>query len=342
MQYTCASASRAGSSTGITHTAASAASSEGSRISRANTSLPVFGGKKVEPAHYEPGNEQAEGNDTEEDEEERDKRKNTMDIEERRMQLEADQWATDVEPKQVRCRGCLRWIKLDQRSMYYRGLWDKHRDLCRGIKRLKGELIPKRKRRSKAAIALARENERGPLIQQQSKGPSTSRYVGPQDTAVRREGTSTSPAKMGDMETSPQMATSALAEEERRSLTRRRTRDTAASTPKRNRTQIHTLPAVSGDGSKVLTAPNARTLVNRNRPSPPSEQYPFAPYTRVEDEPRTGDIPLQLVNNIHSHRTCELTLSLVRRRSHLRAHWISNIIHPCVAVRLPWISEGGG
>ncbi|KAF8064459.1 hypothetical protein FPV67DRAFT_223711 [Lyophyllum atratum] len=84
-----------------------------------------------------------------EDEEECERRKNMMDVEQRRQVLVADAWTQEVEAKQVRCRGCTRWIKLDQRSEYYPGLWDKHRDLCRAIKRMKGEHIPKRTRISK-------------------------------------------------------------------------------------------------------------------------------------------------------------------------------------------------
>lgn len=73
----------------------------------------------------------------------REHRRNIMDMELRRALLEADAWALAVEPKRICCRGCARWIKLDARSMYYRGLWDKHRDLCRAIKRLRGEPVPK-------------------------------------------------------------------------------------------------------------------------------------------------------------------------------------------------------
>lgn len=71
------------------------------------------------------------------------RRKNVMDTEERRRRLEADPWTLEVLPKLVKCRGCLRWIKLDQRSMYYGGLWNKHRDHCRCIRQIKGEQIPK-------------------------------------------------------------------------------------------------------------------------------------------------------------------------------------------------------
>ncbi|KAG6872883.1 hypothetical protein C0995_005588 [Termitomyces sp. Mi166 len=77
------------------------------------------------------------------------KRKNCTDPNERRRQLEADEWTLEVRSTIVRCLGCKRWIKLDQRNEYYSGLWDKHRDLCRGIKMMKGEPLPKRTRRSK-------------------------------------------------------------------------------------------------------------------------------------------------------------------------------------------------
>ncbi|KAG6879122.1 hypothetical protein C0992_005009 [Termitomyces sp. T32_za158] len=77
------------------------------------------------------------------------KRKNCTDMDERRRQLEADPWTLEVRSRIVRCLGCKRWIKLDQRNEYYSGLWAKHRDLCRGVKMMKGEVLPKRTRRSK-------------------------------------------------------------------------------------------------------------------------------------------------------------------------------------------------
>ncbi|KAJ7908121.1 hypothetical protein B0H13DRAFT_2017413 [Mycena leptocephala] len=47
---------------------------------------------------------------------------------ERRYALETDPWTTSVTPHEVVCRGCRRPIKLDRRSRYYPGLWEKHRD----------------------------------------------------------------------------------------------------------------------------------------------------------------------------------------------------------------------
>ncbi|KAG5729567.1 hypothetical protein E4T56_gene5149 [Termitomyces sp. T112] len=83
------------------------------------------------------------------------KRKNCTDVDERRRQLEADPWTLEVRSRIVRCLGCKRWIKLDQRNEYYSGLWAKHRDLCRGVKMMKGEALPKRTRRSKKKSAVA-------------------------------------------------------------------------------------------------------------------------------------------------------------------------------------------
>ncbi|KAG5649508.1 hypothetical protein H0H81_003392, partial [Sphagnurus paluster] len=71
------------------------------------------------------------------------RRKHVTDPEERRRRLEADPWCAGVQPRCVMCKGCRKWISLDQRSEYYPGLWEKHRDLCRAIKMLKGEAIPK-------------------------------------------------------------------------------------------------------------------------------------------------------------------------------------------------------
>ncbi|KAJ7183830.1 hypothetical protein C8R46DRAFT_1067924 [Mycena filopes] len=49
---------------------------------------------------------------------------------ERRRTLEDDPWTLEVTPHEVVCRGCRRTIKLDRRSRYYPGLWEKHRDRC--------------------------------------------------------------------------------------------------------------------------------------------------------------------------------------------------------------------
>ncbi|KAJ7035391.1 hypothetical protein C8F04DRAFT_529264 [Mycena alexandri] len=49
---------------------------------------------------------------------------------ERRRALETDPWTLSVTPHEVVCRGCRRTIKLDRRSRYYPGLWEKHRDRC--------------------------------------------------------------------------------------------------------------------------------------------------------------------------------------------------------------------
>ncbi|KAG1734114.1 hypothetical protein EDB19DRAFT_1728259 [Suillus lakei] len=55
---------------------------------------------------------------------------------ERKEGLENDQYTEDVQPTSVRCRGCQKTIKLDRRSRYYPGLWDKHRGKCPGILKL--------------------------------------------------------------------------------------------------------------------------------------------------------------------------------------------------------------
>jgi hypothetical protein len=54
----------------------------------------------------------------------------------RKAGLEKDKWATEVEPKSVKCAACKREIKLDRRSSYYPGLWNKHKGTCQEIKRL--------------------------------------------------------------------------------------------------------------------------------------------------------------------------------------------------------------
>lgn len=51
----------------------------------------------------------------------------------RRLQLENDPWTGPVRPAAVTCRGCGRTVKLDGRSRYYPGQWEKHRTRCKGI-----------------------------------------------------------------------------------------------------------------------------------------------------------------------------------------------------------------
>jgi hypothetical protein len=51
----------------------------------------------------------------------------------RRAILNADRWTTTVAPHHVGCRGCKKTIKLDARSRYYPGLWEKHRERCEGV-----------------------------------------------------------------------------------------------------------------------------------------------------------------------------------------------------------------
>ncbi|KAJ7197795.1 hypothetical protein GGX14DRAFT_667615 [Mycena pura] len=63
---------------------------------------------------------------------------------ERKALLEADPWALAVSATKVECGGCRQTIKLDARSRYYPGLWEKHRDRCDGV-------------RMKRAAALAEE-----------------------------------------------------------------------------------------------------------------------------------------------------------------------------------------
>ncbi|KAJ7105970.1 hypothetical protein C8R44DRAFT_329106 [Mycena epipterygia] len=53
--------------------------------------------------------------------------------------LERDEWTATVTPHDVVCRGCRRTIKLDRRSRYYPGLWEKHRDRCEHVGRMHAE-----------------------------------------------------------------------------------------------------------------------------------------------------------------------------------------------------------
>ncbi|KAF7326567.1 hypothetical protein MVEN_02609900 [Mycena venus] len=56
---------------------------------------------------------------------------------ERRLALESDEWTLRVTPHEVDCRGCRRTIKLDRRSRYYPGLWEKHRDRCEHVSKIR-------------------------------------------------------------------------------------------------------------------------------------------------------------------------------------------------------------
>ncbi|KAJ7225124.1 hypothetical protein B0H12DRAFT_1149501 [Mycena haematopus] len=55
---------------------------------------------------------------------------------ERRLALESDPCALRVTPHDVLCAGCRRTIKLDRRSRYYPGLWEKHRERCEGVAKI--------------------------------------------------------------------------------------------------------------------------------------------------------------------------------------------------------------
>lgn len=55
---------------------------------------------------------------------------------ERKEYLENDEYTANVRPRSVKCRGCGKVIRLDKRSRYYPGLWDKHRGKCPAILRL--------------------------------------------------------------------------------------------------------------------------------------------------------------------------------------------------------------
>jgi hypothetical protein len=61
-----------------------------------------------------------------------------MDETERKALIESDCWAGDVTAVSVECKGCGKTVSLDKRSMYYPGLWIKHRSKCPGIRRLEG------------------------------------------------------------------------------------------------------------------------------------------------------------------------------------------------------------
>lgn len=61
-----------------------------------------------------------------------------MDETERKALIESDVWAGEVTAISVECKGCGKTVSLDKRSMYYPGLWIKHRSKCPAIRRLEG------------------------------------------------------------------------------------------------------------------------------------------------------------------------------------------------------------
>ncbi|KAF9457784.1 hypothetical protein BDZ94DRAFT_1272401 [Collybia nuda] len=85
----------------------------------------------------------------------RKRKKYKTDMAERKAALEADEWATDVTKTSIFCKGCEKRIKLDKRNLYYPGLWTKHRDKCKGIKKFPGKLAINKKSRKKSAIGSA-------------------------------------------------------------------------------------------------------------------------------------------------------------------------------------------
>jgi hypothetical protein len=63
-----------------------------------------------------------------------------MDETERKALIESDVWAGQVTAISVECKGCGKTVSLDKRSMYYPGLWIKHRSKCPAIRRLEGRV----------------------------------------------------------------------------------------------------------------------------------------------------------------------------------------------------------
>lgn len=57
-------------------------------------------------------------------------------LEQRKSELEQDEYAKNITSKSVVCGGCHKEISLDKRSKYYPGLWLKHRGKCPSIEKL--------------------------------------------------------------------------------------------------------------------------------------------------------------------------------------------------------------
>lgn len=57
-------------------------------------------------------------------------------LEQRKLELEQDEYTENITTNSVVCGGCRKEISLDKRSKYYPGLWLKHRYKCPGIEKL--------------------------------------------------------------------------------------------------------------------------------------------------------------------------------------------------------------
>ncbi|KAI5987124.1 hypothetical protein EDD15DRAFT_1511764 [Pisolithus albus] len=57
--------------------------------------------------------------------------------EQRKRELEEDEFTADVTVTSVTCVGCGKQISLDKRSRYYPGLWVKHRNKCPDVEKIK-------------------------------------------------------------------------------------------------------------------------------------------------------------------------------------------------------------
>ncbi|KAG6335794.1 hypothetical protein ID866_3290 [Astraeus odoratus] len=57
--------------------------------------------------------------------------------EQRKRELEEDDFTENVTATSVICRGCRKQISLDKRSRYYPGLWVKHKSKCPDVSRIK-------------------------------------------------------------------------------------------------------------------------------------------------------------------------------------------------------------
>lgn len=97
-------------------------------------------------------------------------KRNMMDETERKALIESDVWAGEVTAISVECKGCGKTVSLDKRSMYYPGLWIKHRSKCPAIRRLEGrtekldeEQREAQRRRSRKTVKLE-GSDRSPSV----------------------------------------------------------------------------------------------------------------------------------------------------------------------------------
>lgn len=97
-------------------------------------------------------------------------KKNIMDWRVRQQALEEDELLSAVEPKQVFCKPCSKWIKLDARNDFYPGLWKKHRRTMHETDTGSGDKLGDRKSRGRLYESTSTSIEQQPPLRRRTAG----------------------------------------------------------------------------------------------------------------------------------------------------------------------------